>query len=161
MMGITLLGLRAAWRRVHPPAAKKVDTPAAVPTAAPPAPPAPAFVPAPVPRSRVVLGAWAAGIAGAAGTGTRWGAGAGAGRGAVVQAPYKDGAKAVERLRTMLETDDYSKAARAFAARYARFDAAEQNERMVDRMEELLCSGPAASGAFPAWSTSLVGVLTK
>src|SRR4051812_17979480 len=62
---------------------------------------------------------------------------------AVVDAPHKDGAKAAELLEGMLATEQYSEAARRFASRYAAFDPAAANERMLDRMEQLMGGGAA------------------
>jgi hypothetical protein len=67
--------------------------------------------------------------------------------GAVLDAPYKDGTKVVERLQAMLASDQYAEAARRFAARYASFDPAGQNERMVDRMEQLISGLPAIAAS--------------
>jgi hypothetical protein len=67
--------------------------------------------------------------------------------GAVVETSPKDGAKAVEALESMLATDRYAEAARKFAARYAGFDAARENERMVDRIEQLVGRAPPAATA--------------
>jgi hypothetical protein len=78
--------------------------------------------------------------------------------GAVLQAPYKDGPKTVEQLEKMLGSEQYAQAARGFAARYARFDPAEQNERMVDRIEQLVGGNRAAVAAVPfaGWSDAAV-----
>jgi UDP:flavonoid glycosyltransferase YjiC (YdhE family) len=68
--------------------------------------------------------------------------------GAALEASHKDGEQVVQRLEKMLGSDDYADAAHRFAARYADFDPVEQNERMVDRMEQLI-AGRATTQSVP------------
>jgi hypothetical protein len=78
--------------------------------------------------------------------------------GAGLEASHKDGAEVVAKFEQMLASDQYAAAARAFAARYATFDAARENRRMLERLETLL-PRKAPPSPFPAatWSSTPVG----